>query len=169
MTRVLAIDPGNTHSGYALIDTETCQPINAGKTDNDQLRRLVYTWTLLGMYDRAAIEMIKSYGMSVGATVFDTCVWVGRYAEIVDAHTSTGAAELVPRLTVKLHHCGTGKAKDGNVIQALVDRFTPGQRNRGKGTKADPGWFHGFADDVWQAYALAVVLADQIEGREGVA
>ena len=37
MTRVLAIDPGNTHSGYALIDATTCQPLEVGKTLNDHL------------------------------------------------------------------------------------------------------------------------------------
>ena len=28
------------------------------------------------------------------------------------------------------------------------------------GTKAEPGWFYGFRADVWQAYALAVYVAD---------
>lgn len=32
--------------------------------------------------------------------------------------------------------------------------------NRGKGTKTAPGWFHGFAADVWQAYALGVYAID---------
>lgn len=54
------------------------------------------------------------------------------------------------------------KANDATVRQALVDRFAPGQPNHGKGTKAAPGWFHGFRADVWQAYALAVYVADSI-------
>ena len=44
----------------------------------------------------------------------------------------------------------------------MYDRFAAGQPNRGKGTKANPGWFHGFAGDVWQAYALAVYIADTL-------
>jgi hypothetical protein len=66
----------------------------------------------------------------------------------------------VKRLAIKLHHCHDSRAKDSNIAQALVYRFAPGQPNRGKGTKAAPGWFHGFAADIWQAYALAVYAAD---------
>jgi hypothetical protein len=97
--------------------------------------------------------------MPAGKTVFDTCVWIGRFSE---AHAQvTGALpDLILRPTVKAHICGSAKAKDPNIIQALVDRFAPGQPNKGKGTKAAPGWFYGFAADVWQAYALAVYVAD---------
>jgi hypothetical protein len=66
---------------------------------------------------------------------------------------------------VKLHHCHSRKAKDSNVTRALADRFAYGQPNYGKGTNASPGWFHGFHRDVWQAYALAVYLADELTGR----
>jgi len=45
-----------------------------------------------------------------------------------------------------------------------VDRFAPGESNHGKGTKAEPGWFYGFAKDVWQATALAVYAADTGDG-----
>lgn len=64
------------------------------------------------------------------------------------------------RLPVKLHHCHDSKAKDANIVQALIDRFASGQPNRGKGTVKSPGWFFGFKDDIWQAYALAVYAAD---------
>jgi hypothetical protein len=102
--------------------------------------------------------MVASYGMAVGADVFETCVWIGRFFEsLVDCGTRP---ELVKRHPVKLHHCHDSRAKDSNITQALVDRFASGQPNRGKGTKAAPGWFHGFVTDIWQAYALAVYAAD---------
>lgn len=168
MTRLLAIDPGNTESGWVLIDTKTCRPLRFGKTENTHLRAL-----LMGDVDdeewiageRVVIEMVASYGMAVGADVFETCVWIGRFIETTRDLWEQPVADLVKRQPVKLHHCGTSKAKDSNIRQALVDRFAPGQPNHGKGTKTAPGWFHGFRADIWQAYALAVYAADELEGR----
>ena len=71
--------------------------------------------------------------------------------------------DLIYRKDVKLHLCHTTKAKDSNITQALIDRFASGEPNRGKGTKAAPGWFYGFKADIWQAYALAVLAADTRE------
>lgn len=162
MSRVLAIDPGNTDSAYALIDSTTCRPIEFGKVPNGDLRDMLLARP--NTFDTAAIEMVASYGMAVGAEVFETCVWVGRFVEAITMGHGQEPT-LVYRRVVKLHHCYDSRAKDGNIIQALVDRFAPGQKNRGKGTKGDPGWFHGFAADVWQAYALAVLVADTHEKR----
>lgn len=162
--RVLAIDPGNTHSAYALIDATTRQPLEFGKHANqhliDEIEGLTFhpDWV-----EHVAIEMVASYGMPVGAEVFETCVWIGRFQERIAVRGPVGTqVELVKRHPIKLHHCQSARAKDSNIVQALVDRFAPGQPNKGKGTKADPGWFHGFAADVWQAYALAVYVADQV-------
>jgi len=166
MTTLLAIDPGNTASGWVLIDVATRRPIEFGKSSNDDLRRRIDTYA--GMpgaltADRVVIEMVASYGMPVGAEVFETCVWIGRFFEgYASGHGVTPT--LVKRQPVKLHHCHSAKAKDSNVRQALVDRFAPGQANHGKGTKAAPGWFFGFHADVWQAYALAVYAADITAG-----
>lgn len=167
MTRILAIDPGNTHSGWALIDTTDCTPLAFAKTENTELLRSICA----GNFDDAThahIEMVASYGMAVGASVFETCVWIGRFHQAVNYEMPGALVELTFRRDVKLHHCGQTKAKDSNIRQALVDRFAPGQPNHGKGTKADPGWFYGFHADVWQSYALAVLVADRLHGRPGV-
>lgn len=161
--RVLAIDPGNELSAYALIDVDTRRPLQVGKVPNIEALEVVSC----AEYDHLAVEMIASYGMAVGRTVFETCVWVGRFIERyewlhVPALHGSRAAELVYRKDVKLHHCMSAKAKDGNVRQALVDRFAHGEPNGGKGTKAAPGWFYGFAADIWQAYAVGVLVADRI-------
>lgn len=162
---ILAIDPGNTHSGYALIDERTCRPVRVGKVPNLEILDLIEYEN----YQHIRIEMIASYGMSVGKEVFDTCVWIGRFIQqFENAYEFTATLGLVYRKDVKLHHCHTTKAKDSNIIQALIDRFASGEPNRGKGTKANPGWFYGFSADIWQAYALAVLAADTIgEERDG--
>lgn len=169
VSRILALDPGNTYTGWALIDATTCEPIDHGKTDNDTLLAKIY----LGEHtdpsliaDHYAIEMIASYGMSVGAEVFETCVWIGRFTEAIATHPRHLRPELVKRIPVKVHHCHTAQANDANVRRAVADRFAYGQPNFGKGTKKDPGWFYGFNNDVWSAYELAVYVADRVEGRQ---
>lgn len=156
MKRILAIDPGSTESAYALIHAETCNPLDIGKVENHDLREMLRGDKFPAHL--GAIEMVASYGMAVGAEVFDTCVWIGRFIE-----ASGCALAPIYRREVKLHHCLDSRAKDSNIRQALVDRFAPGQPNHGKGTKAEPGWFHGFRADVWQAYALAVLVADRLD------
>ena len=166
MSTILAIDPGNTESGWCLIDISTRRPIQFGKDANEEL--LERLWTESGQAldaTHVAIEMIASYGMAVGADVFETCVWIGRFHCAIEAHSGNAPA-LIKRHPAKLHHCHDARAKDANITRALVDRFAPGQPNYGKGTKAAPGWFHGFHADVWQAYALAVYAADQIEAGD---
>lgn len=162
MSTVLAIDPGNTESAFVLIHHATRRPLHFGKVPNDDLRARLGALLTLGKLAHVpvAIEMVASYGMPVGADVFETCVWIGRFQELFAGDTYGGEVQLVKRHPIKLHHCHSAKAKDSNITQALVDRFAPGQPNRGKGTKAQPGWFYGFAADVWQAYALAVYVAD---------
>lgn len=163
--KILAIDPGSTESGFVIIDSITHQPIEVGLIPNeellDRLDNLDLGRTAIG---HVAIEMVASYGMAVGREIFETCVWIGRFAQVVDSFACL-PCDLTYRRAVKLHHCGTSKAKDANITQALIDRFASGEPNRGKGTKADPGWFFGFKADIWQAYALAVLTADTVSGR----
>lgn len=148
----LAIDPGPVDSAYVLITGE-CQALDFGKINNLALRDVLPGLSRRASY--AAIEMVASYGMAVGAEVFETCVWTGRFIE-----RSSCRLRPVFRRDVKLHHCQSPRANDANITQALIDRFAPNTPNRGKGSKAEPGWFYGFKADLWQAYALAVYLAD---------
>jgi len=161
MSTILAIDPGDQQSAFCLIDRASRRPIEFAKVANSVL--LEHLRTNTWGQDVAAIEMIASYGMAVGAYVFETCVWIGRFAEAV-VYSQHLEPDLIKRQPVKLHHCHSAKAKDTNVRQALIDRFGAGASNGGKGTRADPGWFYGFAADVWQSYALAVFVADQQAG-----
>lgn len=167
MSRILAIDPGNTESGWCVIDADDCEPLAFAKEPNEVVRRHILTGNDEFEADLVVVEMVASYGMAVGADVFETCVWVGRFCEAVRASWWPNRdPRLIKRHPVKLHHCHSVKANDSNIRQALVDRFAPSQPNHGKGTKAAPGWFYGFHADVWQAYALAVYAADTITELE---
>lgn len=162
MNRLLAIDPGNLESAWVLLDVDTCRPIEFAKEPNAEVR-----WRLRGSIaaGHTAIEMIASYGMTVGREVFETCVWIGRFSEAL-AGVHLAEPTLVYRRDVKLHHCHSAKAKDSNIRQALCDRFAPGVGNYGKGTKDAPGWFYGFSADVWAAYAVGVYRADLLTGYQ---
>lgn len=156
--KILAIDPGNIYSGYAILDAKTYRPLMIGKVDNNRMRKIVVEED----YDEVVIEMVACYGMPVGASVFDTCVWIGRFIECANKRKKPWVQTV--RKEVKLNICGSNKAKDGNIVQALIDRFAPYTPNKGKGSKKAPGWFYGFKADIWQAYALGVTYIDKMPG-----
>ena len=102
-----------------------------------------------GLPDVVAIEKVESYGMAVGAEVFDTVFWSGRFAEAA----SSATVVMLPRRVVKLTLCGDSRAKDANIRQALIDRFGG---SAAIGRKAAPGPLYGISRDVWSALAIAV-------------
>ena len=155
---ILAIDPGNIESGYCVLK-DNYSPLEFGKVENNVLLNMIggrFPWLRI---DEAVIEMVASYGMPVGKTVFDTCVWIGRFTQELDNQSIP--ISYVTRKEYVTEFCGSARAKDANVIQYLIDRFAPDTPNRGKGTKKNPGWFYGFKADVWQAYALGVYQLDR--------
>jgi hypothetical protein len=151
VSRLVAIDPGPTES--AVLVYEDGRPVEWEKMPNDDalfaLDEYSATAPLL------AIEMIASYGMAVGAEVFDTCVWIGRFTE----RWGGDETRLVYRREVKLHLCGSAKAKDPNVRQALLDKFGPG-KELAVGRKATPGPLYGLTGDCWSALGVAVTAAE---------
>ena len=91
----------------------------------------------LGAVD-VAIEMVASYGMAVGKTVFDTCVWIGRFEQAARYYGANSVNKSIPRVDEKMNLCHSMKANDSTIRQALVDRFAPDTPNKGKGNKKKP-------------------------------
>lgn len=149
---ILAIDPGNIESAFVLMSKDY-KPIKFGKIPNNELKNSIIDMYAEHHFEDVAIEMIASYGMAVGASVFDTCVWIGRFEETAIRCSGVNVKKVF-RKEVKLNLCQSPKAKDGNVIQALKDRFGD------KGTKANPGFFYGFKADCWQAFAVGATWLD---------
>ena len=159
---ILAIDPGNIESGVVVLREKDLKPLVAEKINNEDLLENL----IMDRYERldevepiehVAIEMIASYGMAVGKSVFDTCVWIGRFIQAIQTGVEP---KFIYRKDEKMNLCHSMKAKDSNIVQALIDRFAPNTPNKGKGTKKAPGWFYGFKKDIWQAYAVGVTYWD---------
>ena len=149
MTTVLAIDPGTSRSAWLRFDG--VRPHGFGITANDILVRALRSG---GLPDVVVIEKVESYGMAVGAEVFDTVLWAGRFAEA----SHRVPVVLMPRRAVKLALCGDSRAKDANIRRALIDHFGG---SAAVGRKAAPGPLYGIFRDVWSALAIAMTYPIQ--------
>ena len=146
--KILAIDPGTHDSGHVVFAGGSV--IAAGVMSNEKTLNLIREY---GDKDYSlVIEMIASYGMAVGKEVFETCVWIGRFKQ---AWNPPDDVKLVYRKDVKMHLCGTPKAKDANIRQALIDILGP------PGTKKAPGGTFGVTSHAWAALGVAVTAAAQ--------
>ena len=155
---ILAIDPGTTESGWVLYADGAVRESGV-KSNEAMLGHVRLVPPELGMH--LPIEMIASYGMPVGKEVFETCVWVGRFMQ---AWHTPAAVRRVYRKDVKLHLCGTPRAKDANVRQALIDLFpaSGGGKVPQVGTKSQPGPLYGVSSHAWPALGVAVTLEDRL-------
>lgn len=156
--RILAIDPGNIESGYADISLPDFKLHSFGKIKNEELLGNLESIAYAENYDTKVIEMIAGMGMAVGQSVFDTCVWIGRFAQVFG-----GDMEYVFRRDEKTMLCGTMRAKDANIRQALIDRYAKFDFKSGKGTKKNPDTFYGVSKDVWSAIAVGVTYYDMLQ------
>jgi hypothetical protein len=158
---LLAIDPGPTKSAWLLyvrvaggwepraFSTWPNELVLAGIVDP----RRFSTYYLA---DELVIEKVESFGMAVGAEVFETVYWSGRFHQAA----LPLPVDRIGRKAVKIHLCGSMRAKDPNIRQALIDRFST-RAQPAIGKKASPGPLYGVSADVWSALAVAVTFADQ--------
>lgn len=149
--RLLAIDPGPVESAYVLYDTERGMPLKFAKVENEHLLRMLDG----AAYDELAVEMVASYGMAVGAEVFETCVWAGRFIE----RCRWPSFLRVYRRDVKSHLCGSQRANDSNIRQALIDRYGPGKA-KAVGLKASPGPMYKMNEDCRSALGVAITATE---------
>lgn len=149
---VMAIDPGDKYSAWVVYDDSEADGVivDKGYEVNANVLKSVAHWNKY--VDHLAIEMIASYGMAVGRSVFETCVMVGRCIQLWDPDPYT----LVYRKDVKMHLCNSMRAKDANVRQVLLDRFGP------PGTKGKEGPTYHVIGDMWSALAVAVTWCDTV-------
>lgn len=156
MNQIIAIDPGPTQSAWVVLNDG--KPEHFAKVDNDHL--LGFLRNLSPTIGAVVIEKVESFGMAVGAEVFETVFWSGRFAEAAARGSAHPGIYRLGRKAVKLHLCGSMRAKDPNIRQALIDRYGG---PAAIGRKANPGPLYGVSGDVWSALAVAVTYADREE------
>lgn len=152
---VVGLDPGYEHSALVTWDSTAHQIVGHVDMSNDDILAEFREGRLIGG-SILVIEQIESMGMSVGKTTFETVYWSGRFAEAFQPWR----VERVTRREVKLHLCGQSRANDGNIRQALIDRFGP-STEQAIGKKASPGPLYGVTGHKLSALAVALTWADQ--------
>lgn len=155
---ILAIDPGTEKSGYVMMEGRHIYQ-SAAEHPNDALLewlRSIYALDVEAVF----CEMVAHYGsgMAVGSEVFETVAWIGRFQEAIE--NRGGVFVRVYRREVKLHLCGSAKAKDANVRQAILDLY--GGKGAAIGNRKAPGPLFGVRSHAYQALAVGLYVQ---EGR----
>lgn len=153
MSKILALDPGTNESGWVLYGGGKI--FRSGIAPNENFSEIIVRMAELWGANHMAIEMMASQGMAVGKEVFRTVWWTGRFAEIWLNSTGNLPMEIF-RQDVKLHLCGSVRAKDKNIRQSLIDLVGT------QGTKKNPGPTYGISSHIWSALAVAIVADYQI-------
>lgn len=152
--KIFAIDPGTTKSAYVIYDptVDKCIIEHGIVENNELLNRITFS-----PYYNAfpAIEMVASYGMPVGATVFETCVWIGRFEQQFNWNKQYKPVNKVYRKDVKMCLCYTTKANDSTIRQALIDIYGS------VGTIKNKGRTYGISKDKWAALGVAHTFAQE--------
>lgn len=136
MSIIVGIDPGPVDQSCVLFDSVEKRVVSVGTFKADDLPDALFK-------HHVAIEWIESYGMAVGQEVFRTVFQIGRMQQ------QLGPVRLIPRRDVKLTLCGSARAKDTNIRQALIDAIGV------VGTKKNPGPLYGVAGHYWAALGVA--------------
>lgn len=156
---VYAVDPGPEQSALVIFDGSSV--IGHVTLSNSELLMTLSGYVRVG--NVLVIEQIAAMGMAVGAEVFETVFWSGRFAQAWQGDGSE-VGRLFPwarikRHVVKMHLCGNMRAKDANIRQALIDRFGPG-KEVAIGKSKHRGPLFGVSGDQWSALAIAVTWWD---------
>ena len=147
---LIGIDPGPQIQSFVIFDGK--QVLDRGD---------VSVADMVGIFTDSpdlmvAIEYIDCMGMAVGSETFATVFNIGRLYSAVSER-----CRLIPRRDIKLHLCGSCRAKDPNVRQALIDKVGPVGRAKA------PGPTYGIANHLWAALAVAATAVDlQKTGNE---
>lgn len=142
---VIAIDPGPKTSAWVIMESGIIE--SSGECDNEAMLNILSEMN--AGVGHMAIEQVASMGMTVGAEVFETVWWTGRFCE-----RARMPFTRIKRHEVKMHLCGNMRAKDANIRCALIDKIGP------QGNKKSPGPTYGIKSHRWSALAVAVTYLE---------
>jgi hypothetical protein len=147
---ILSIDPGPKVSG--LVTYRDGKVTAAAVFPNEDALYMVQSVQA----DHFAYEMIASYGASVGAETFQTCVWIGRFVQAWLSRLNKDDSTVIPvfRMDVKKHLLHSHSGNDAAVRAALIARFGE------VGTRKNPGPLFGVKSHAWAALGVAVTAED---------
>jgi len=171
VTAILAVDPGTYETGLVIYDTDAHHVPSFGIYDNYITEKMIKDISSPTIF---AYEMIGHYGtgMSVGKEVFHTCIWIGKFESAWKNSEYFAGREDKPYMIlnreIRLTLCGTAKAKEKNIRQAVLDRFpaTGGGACPQKGTKKNPGPLYGMKSHVFSALAVALTWKEMYGKKE---
>lgn len=160
---ILAIDGGTEKSAWVLYNPESHVVEDCGIEDNEHVLEMLRTSIMRQANTELVLEWVACYGMPVGQETFEMVYWLGRFAEAWGR-----PVHRIRRTDIKLQLCGSARAKDANVRQALIDRFPPvgGGKCPQIGPSKQPGPLYGVSSHMWAATAVAVAWDEyQNDGR----
>lgn len=157
--RYIGIDPGPDESGVAVW-TDGKVGLHAVMPNDEILARLASN-TGMPQPTTVVIEMIADFRMVVGINVFRTCIAIGKFQQAWSPPWSPRPMRELIRQKVKTELCGTPRAGNPEVRQALINLLGE------PGKKSAPGPTFGIKSHEWSAIALCVVaeILDQREER----
>lgn len=164
---ILCIDPGTTHSGVVVYDGEKVLYSNAEMENYTVLDFILNGEISVGrkqtyQYECLVVEMIQNYAKVVGEAVFETVLWTGRFIQV--ANSANIPCQKIFRKDVKLFLCGTARAGNANVRQAIIDMFPKvgGGKTPSIGTKKQPGPLYDMKSHAFSALALGLLYYDRL-------
>ncbi len=149
---ILAIDPGSEQSAYVVMDGKHI--FEFGIRKNGMLLVDLSAGDFCVLPVHLAIETLHVRGMPTAQQEMETQLWAGRFIQAAGLPFTQ-----MRRMDEKMVICGHPRAMDGNIRQALIDRW--GGKDKAIGKKKTPGPLYGISQDVWQALAIAVTWFEQ--------
>lgn len=178
--KIMAIDPGTTESAYVILDDQY-QILSADKVGNDVILSIIADAPGL---DAVIIEDIEprysstdrsAAGAVMGQSTIETIKAFGRFSwqaslrglMVGSVFRRDERSCLIPTKRNGLPPLPETAPKhaDGQIRVSLVRRFARHDKERGRGTMANPDTFYGFHGDMWQAMAVGVTWLDQAKWR----